>query len=89
MTTSFSISSLMDPTYPIWVLYLVFTAWKRYLWSTDLALITFQRLDDLIIFYFMSYSPYMPNLVSLSHSHNLEEATVVHRPLPGHLVDIG
>ena len=46
----------MDPTYPIWVLFLVFTAWKSYLLSTDLALITFQRFDDIIIFYFMSYT---------------------------------
>ena len=55
MTTSSSISSPMDPTYPLWVLYLVFTAWKSCLWSTDLALIIFQWFDDLIIFYFMSY----------------------------------
>ena len=53
-------------------------AWKRHLWSTDLALVTFLKLDDLIIFYFMSYSPYKPNFDSLSHSHSLEEAPVVH-----------
>ena len=51
---------------------------KRHQWSTNLALVTFLRLDDLIIFYYMSYSPHMPNLGPLSHSHGLEEAPVVH-----------
>ena len=41
---------------------------KRHLWSTDLTLVTFLRLADLIIFNFLSYSPYMPNLGSLCHS---------------------
>ena len=50
---------------------------KRHLWSTDLTLVTFLRLADFIIFDFMSYSPYMPNLGSLCHSHGLEEAPVV------------
>ena len=63
-------------------------AWKRHLWSTDLALVTFLKLDDLIIFYFMSYRPYISNLGSLCHSHGLEEAPVEHRPGPGHLLDI-
>ena len=53
-------------------------AWKRHLWSTDLALVTFLRLAEIIIFAFMSYSPYMPNLGSLCHPHGLEEATVAH-----------
>ena len=60
-------------------------AWKRHLWSTDLALVTFLRLAEHIIFYFMFYSPYMPNLGSLSHSHGLEEAPVAHQPHPGQL----
>ena len=63
-------------------------AWKRHLWSTNLALVTFLKLDDLIILYFMSYSPNVPILGSLSHSHGLEEAPVVHQPGPGHLVDV-
>ena len=63
-------------------------AWKRHLWSTDLALVTSVRLDDLIIFNFMSHISYMPNLGSLSHPHGLEEAPVVHRPGPGHLPDL-
>ena len=33
-----------------------------HLWSTYLALVTFLKLDDLIILYFMSYSPYLLNL---------------------------
>ena len=41
------------------------------------------------IFYLMRYSPYMPNLGSLSHFHGLEEAPVVHRPDPGHLPEVG
>ena len=45
-----------------------------------MALVTFLRLADLIIFNFMSYSPYMPNLGSLFHSRDLEEAPVVHLP---------
>ena len=53
-------------------------AWKRYLWSTYLALVTFLRLADLISFDLMSYSPYMPNLGSLSHSYCLEVAAVIH-----------
>ena len=76
-------------TYSILVLYLIPMARKRQLWSTDLALVTSARLDDLIFSYFMSYSPYIPNLGSLPHSHGLEEAPAVHRPGPGHLVDIG
>ena len=48
-------------------------AWKRHLWSTDMALVTFLWLADLIIFNFNTYSPYMPNLGSLSRSHGLEE----------------
>ena len=36
-----------------------------------------------IIFYIMSYRPYLPNLGSLSHPHGLEEAPVVHRHGPG------
>ena len=36
----------------------------------------------------MSYSPYMPNLGSLSHSHGLDEAPVVHQPDPGHLPEL-
>ena len=58
-------------------------AWKRHLWSTDLALVTFLKLDDLIILYFMSYSPYVPILGSLSYSHGQEEAPVVR---PGHRI---
>ena len=42
-------------------------------------------MDDFVIFYFMPYSPYLPNLGSLSHPHGLEEAPVVHRPDPGQL----
>ena len=52
-------------------------AYKRYLWSIDLALTTLERFVDLIICYVMSKSPYMPNLGSLSHPHGLEEAPVV------------
>ena len=62
---------------------------KKHLWSTDLTLVTFLRLADLIIFDCLSYSPYMPNFGSLSHSHGLEEAPVVHRPSPGHLPQVG
>ena len=83
------ISCPIVPTCPIWVLYLIPMAWKRHLWSTNLALGTFLRLTDLTKFGFMSYSPYMPNLGSLSHSHGLEEALVVHRPGPGHLPEVG
>ena len=64
-------------------------AWKRHLWSTDMALVTFLRLADLIIFNFNTYSPYMPNLGSLSHSHGLEEAPVVHQLGPGHPPEVG
>ena len=53
-------------------------AWKRHLWSTDLALVTFLSLNNLIIFNFKSYSAYMPNLSTLSHYHALEEAPVIH-----------
>ena len=77
MFTSFSVSYPLDPTCPIWVLYLIPMAWKRHMWSTDLALVTFLRFEDLIIFSFMSSDPYMPNLGSLSHSHGLEEVPVV------------
>ena len=45
-------------------------------------------MDNLVIFYFMPYSPYLPNLGSLSHPHGLEEAPVVHRPDPGHLMKL-
>ena len=57
--------------------------------SSNMSLVTSERLDDLIIFNFMSYSPYMPNLGSLSHSHGQEKAPVVHRPGPGHLPEVG
>ena len=30
-------------------------AWKRHLWYTDLALVSFLRLDDLIISYSMFF----------------------------------
>ena len=60
-------------------------ACMRHLWSADLAMVTFLRLDDLITFYVISYSPYMANLGSLSHSHGLEETHLVHRPVPGQL----
>ena len=43
---------------------------------------------DLIICHFMSCSPYIPNLGSLSHPHGLEEAPVVHRPGPSQLPDL-
>ena len=49
-------------------------AWKRTLWSTNLALVTFLRLADLISFDFIPYSPYIPNLGCLSHPQGLEEA---------------
>ena len=75
-----------DHTCPILVLYLISMAWKRYLWSTDLALVTFLRLDDLLFFYFMSYRPYVPNWGCLSHPYGIEEAPVVHRPGPAHLL---
>ena len=88
-TSSFSISCLILPTCPIWVLYLIPMACKRHLWSTNLALVTFLRLDDLINKNFMYYSPTMPNLGSISHSHVPEEAPVVHQPGPGHLVGVG
>ena len=51
-------------------------AYKRPLWSTNLALTTWERFVDLIICYVMAKSPYMPNLGSLSHPHGLEEAPV-------------
>ena len=89
MFTSFSVSYPLDPTCPIWVLYLIPMAWKRHMWSTDLALVTFLRLADLISFDFMSCSPCMPNLGSLSHSHGSEEAPVVHRPGLSHLSEVG
>ena len=76
-------------TYSILVLYLIPMAWKRHLWSTDLALVTSVRLDDLIILDFMSHVPYLPNLGSIAHSHGLEEAPVDHRPGPGHLCEVG
>ena len=78
-----------DHTCPIWVLYLISMAWKRYMWSTDLALVTFLRLDDLIFFYFMSYSSYVHNLNCLSHHYDLEGAPLVHRPGPAHLSEVG
>ena len=53
-------------------------AWKRHLWSTNLALVNFLRLDDLIILYFMSYGSYMPNLGVLTNYQGLEETPVVH-----------
>ena len=91
MPNSFNIaiSCPTVPSFPIWALYLIPMAEKRHLWSTDLALATFLRLADLIIFDFMFYSPYKPNLASLSHSHDLEEAPVVHQPGPGHLPEVG
>ena len=63
-------------------------AWKRHLWSTDLALVTFLRLADFFIFNLVSYSLYMFNLGALPRSHGLEEAPVVHQPGPDHLVDV-
>ena len=42
-----------------------------------------------IIFYFMTYRLYLPNLGSLSHPHGLEEAPVVHKSGPGHLPEAG
>ena len=78
-----------SPYLPNLGFHLIPMAWKRQLWSTDLILVTFLRLDDLIIFDCMSYCPYMPNLGSLSHSHGLEEAPVVHQPGPGHLPEVG
>ena len=78
MTTSFSILCPIDPTCPIWVLYLIPMAWKRHQCSTDLALVTFLRLADLNIFYFMSNCHYIPNLGSLPHSHGLAEALEAH-----------
>ena len=59
-----------------------------HLWSTDLVEVTSVRLDDLIIFNFMSHISYMPNFGSLSHPHGLEEAPVVHPPGPGHHPDL-
>ena len=76
-------------SYSILVLYLIPMAWKRHLWSTDLALVTSVRLDDLIILDFMSHVPYLPNLGTLSHPHGLEEAPVIHQPGPGHLPEVG
>ena len=58
---------------------------KRHLWSTVLALATFDMLADLIISHFLSTSPIMPNLGSLCHPHGLEEAPVAHQPDPGQL----
>ena len=60
-----------------------------YLWSTDLALATLERSDDLIIGYIMANIPDMPNLGSLFHPHGLEEAPVVHQPGPGQLGEVG
>ena len=89
MTTSFPISCPIDPTCPIWVPYLISMAWKRHLWSTNLALFTFLMLYDLIIFHLMSYSPYILNIGSLSSSYGLQEVPGVHWPGPGHLADVG
>ena len=62
---------------------------ERHLWPTHLALATFKTLAKLSIGHLMSYSPCMCNLGSLSCFHGLEEAPVVHQPVPGHLVDGG
>ena len=45
-------------------------------------------LADLIIGHFLSTSPIMSNSGSLCHPHGLEEAPVVHRPDPGHLMKL-
>ena len=77
-----------SPYLPNWVLNLIPMAWKRHLWSTNLALVTFLSLVDLVNFDFMSYCPNMPNLGSLSHFHGLEEAAVVQRPSSDHFESI-
>ena len=59
-------------------LYLIPMGQKRPLWSTILALATFDMLGDLIIGLFLSHSPIMPNLGSLCHPHSLEEPSVAH-----------
>ena len=46
------------------------------------------NLKCLISYSIDSYSLYMPNLGSLSHSHGLEQAPVIHRPGPGHFPDV-
>ena len=61
---------------------------NRYLWYTNLSLATLVRLANLKIVLFWSYTPYMPNLGSLSHSHGLEEVPVVHQPGPEHLGEV-
>ena len=53
------------------------------LWSTDLALATLERSENLIISDDMTNSSHMPNLGSSSHPYGLEEAPVVHGPDPG------
>ena len=64
-------------------------AYKRYLWSTDLMLATFERSDDLIIGYVMANIPNMHNLGSPTHPNGLEEAPVVHQPGLGQFGEVG
>ena len=46
------------------------------MWSTDLALATLYTLTDLIIGHFLFTSPIIPNMGSLPHPNDVEEAPV-------------
>ena len=60
---------------------------KRDLWYTGLVLVTLERCRNLIIGFLVVNYPYRQNFRSLGHPHGLEEAPVVHQPVPDHLGD--
>jgi len=60
---------------------------KRDLWYTGLVLVTLERCRNLIIGFLVVNYPYRQNFRSLGPPHGLEEAPVVHQPVPDHLGD--
>ena len=59
-----------------------------HVWYTNLILVTFGRLSDLIIGFLMANLPCLPDFRPLALPHGLEGAPVVHQLDPGDLGEV-
>ena len=63
-------------------------AYKRYMWYSNLAMTTLERVGNLMVEFLIANIPILQNLKTLRPPHGLEEAHVVHRLGPDQFRDV-
>ena len=80
VTSTFAMLWPIAPSCQNWDQNCIPMAQKRYLWYTNLILITPERSIDLIIGLVLADSPFPQNFAFLWAPHGLQEALVIHQP---------